>query len=155
MVLREEISESDADDDASGDRRPQPATPRSSTRSGTPRPRRHRGRVGAALPELDQVTALKKQLQYLQQQLNKQSERTEQKHPDQLKQAERRNKHLQEEHKSDLHEVKTKFEKHQRQQMREHEDNISELTTELRQASTNYDRLLDSRTTTATAYASC
>ena len=87
--------------------------------------------------------------------MSKQAERTEQKHSDQLKQAERRNKHLQEEHKFDIHEVKTQFEKYQRQQMREHEDNIRELTTELRQASTNYDRLLDSRTTTATAYASC
>ena len=66
--------------------------------------------------------------------MTKQAERTEQRHSEQLKQAERRNKHMQEEYKSDLYEVKTKFEGRQRQQTRERDDAVLELTDELRQA---------------------
>ena len=76
--LREELSESEADDETSDDQRPQPSTPKSSTRSGTPHPRRHRGHIGAPSPELDQVSALKKQLRDLRRQMAKQAERAEQ-----------------------------------------------------------------------------
>ena len=66
--------------------------------------------------------------------MTRQTERTEQKHAEQMKQAERRNKQMQEERRSDLHGVKTKFERHQRQQMREHEDTVRDLASELRHA---------------------
>ena len=56
--LREELSESDAGDGASDDRRPRRAARGSSARSAAPRPRRRRGHVGAPSPELDHVTAL-------------------------------------------------------------------------------------------------
>ena len=71
--LRDEESESDADDESSEDRQPPPSTLKSATRSSTPRPRRHRGHVGAPSPELDQVAALKKQLNYLRQHVTKQA----------------------------------------------------------------------------------
>ena len=72
--LRNEASDtSEADDEASDDRPAPPNTPRGSTRSATPYPRRHRGHVGAASPDNDQVTARKQQLKDMQYQLTKQA----------------------------------------------------------------------------------
>ena len=93
--LEDEASESD--DDEAPDQEPvPPATPRSSTRSNAPHPRRHRGHIRAPSPGLDQVTAVKKQLDDLQRQMANQAERIGQRHAERLKQAEKRNKQLHE-----------------------------------------------------------
>ena len=57
-----------------------------------------------------------------------------------MQQAEKRTKQMHEEYRSDACEVKTTCENHQRRQMREHEENVRRLTSELRHAAARRDK---------------